>query len=55
MPLWLAALLLGTSLAIVALAHMSSGRRKLKHINLAPDKTIQILEENVQWATHQIK
>jgi uncharacterized membrane protein YqjE len=55
MPLWLAALLVGTSLAILALALMSSGRTKLKHINLTPDKTIQSLEENVQWATHQIK
>ena len=55
MPIWLAALLVGTSLAIVALALMSSGGKKLKHINPTPDKTIQSLEENVQWATHQIK
>jgi hypothetical protein len=55
MPIWLAALLVGTSLAIVALALMSSGGKKLKHINPTPDKTIQSLEENVQWAAHQIK
>jgi uncharacterized membrane protein YqjE len=55
MPVWLAALLVGTSLAIVALALMSSGGKKLKHINPTPDKAIQSLEENVQWATHQIK
>ncbi len=55
MPVWLAALLVGTSLAIVALGLMSSSGKKLKHINPTLDKTIQSLEENVQWATHQIK
>ena len=55
MPVWLAALLVGTSLTIVALTLMSLGGKKLKHINPTPDKTIQSLEENVQWATHRIK
>jgi hypothetical protein len=55
MPFWLAALVVGTSLAIVALALMSSSGKKLKHINPTPDKTMQSLEENVQWATRQIK
>jgi apolipoprotein N-acyltransferase len=55
MPVWLAALLVGTGLAIVALALMSSSGKKLKRINPTPDKTIQSLEENVQWAKHQIK
>jgi uncharacterized membrane protein YqjE len=52
---WLAALLVGTILAIVAIALMSSSGKKLKHVNPTPDKTIQSLEENVQWAKHQIK
>jgi hypothetical protein len=55
MPVWLAALLVGAGLAIVALALMSSSGKKLKRINPTPDKTIQSLEENVQWAKHQIK
>jgi uncharacterized membrane protein YqjE len=55
MSVWLAALLVGTSLALVALALMSSSGKKLKRINPTPDKTIQSLEENVQWATHLIK
>jgi uncharacterized membrane protein YqjE len=52
---WLAALLVGTTLAIVAIALMSSSGKKLKRVNPTPDKTIQSLEENVQWAKHQIK
>jgi uncharacterized membrane protein YqjE len=52
---WLAALLVGTTLAIVAIALMSSSGKKLKRVNPTPDKTIQSLEDNVQWAKHQIK
>ena len=52
---WLAALLVGAILAIVAIALMSSSGKKLKRVNPTPDKTIQSLEENVQWAKPQIK
>jgi cytochrome c biogenesis protein CcdA len=55
LPVWLAALLVGTGLATVALALMSSSGKKLKRINPTPDKTIQSLEENVRWAKHHIK
>lgn len=52
---WLAALLIGAILAIVAIALISSSGKKLKRVNPTPDKTIQSLEENLQWAKHQIK
>ena len=52
---WLAALLVGTVLAIVAIALMSSSGKKLKRVNPSPDKTIRSLEENVQWAKHPIR
>jgi uncharacterized membrane protein YqjE len=52
---WLAALLVGAVLALVATALMSSSGKKLKRIDPTPDKTIQSLEENVQWAKHQVK
>src|SRR4030095_3154605 len=55
MAVWLAALLVGAGLAIVALALMSSGGKKLKHVNPTPDKTIRSLEENVLWMKHPIK
>jgi hypothetical protein len=55
MPAWLAALLVGIILAIVAGAFLGSGREKLKRINLSPDKAIKSLEENVEWSKHQIK
>jgi uncharacterized membrane protein YfcA len=55
MPAWLAALLVGMILATVTVAFISSSKEKLKRTNLNPDKAIKSLEENVQWAKHQIK
>jgi uncharacterized membrane protein YqjE len=55
MAVWLAALLIGAGLAIVAIALMSSSGKKLKHVNPTPDKTIRSLEENVLWMKHPIK
>ena len=52
---WLAALLGGAILAIVAIALLSSSGKKLKRVNPTPDKTMRSLEENVQWAKHPIK
>ena len=52
---WLAALLVGMILAIVAIALLSSSGKKLKRVNPTPDKTMRSLEENVQWAKHPIK
>jgi uncharacterized membrane protein YqjE len=55
MAVWLAALLIGAGLAIVAIALMSSSGKKLKRVNPTPEKTIRSLKENVQWAKDPIK
>jgi Putative Actinobacterial Holin-X, holin superfamily III len=55
MAAWLAALLVGTILAVVAIALVTSSGKKLRRVNPTPDKTIQSLEENVKWAKHPIK
>jgi len=51
----LAALIVGGVLALVSVALVTSGIKKLKALNPAPERTIQTLEENVQWAKDQIK
>jgi hypothetical protein len=51
----LAALIVGGVLALVAIALVTSSAKKLKALNPAPERTIQTLEENVQWAKDQIK
>jgi uncharacterized membrane protein YqjE len=52
---WLAALLVGMILGIIAIALLSSSGKKLKRVNPTPDKTLRSLQENVQWAKHSIK
>ena len=51
----LAALIVGGVLALVSVALVTSSARKLKALNPAPERTIQTLQENVQWAKDQIK
>ncbi len=50
-----AALIVGGVLAIVSLALVTSSMKKLKALRPAPERTIQTLEENVQWTKEQIK
>jgi uncharacterized membrane protein YqjE len=52
---WLAALIVGAALTLAAGILIAAGATKLKRVNLAPDKTIRTLEEDVQWAKQQIK
>jgi uncharacterized membrane protein YqjE len=52
---WLAALIVGGVLTVVAGILVGAGTAKLKRANLMPDKTIRTLEEDVQWAKQQIK
>jgi len=51
----LAALFVGGFLALVSIVLVTSSAKKLKALNPAPEKTIQTLQENVQWAKNQIK
>ena len=52
---WMAALIVGGVVTVVAMALVSSSGKKLKSANPVPEKAIQNLEENVQWAKQQIK
>ena len=55
MPSWLAALVVGVAVGIVAAALYFTGRKKLAQASLRPDKTIQTLEDNVTWFKRQTK
>jgi hypothetical protein len=52
---WLAALLVGVTLTAAGIALISSGAKKLKEVNVLPEKTADSLKENMQWAKNQIK
>jgi len=55
MPSWLAALLVGVAVGMVAVTLYLTGRKKLAQASLRPDKTIQTLEDNVTWFKRQTK
>lgn len=55
MTVWLAALLVGGFLFLVAGALIFSGGMSLKQINLVPEKTVESLKEDMQWAKNQIR
>lgn len=54
MDAWLAAVLVGIILAVVAGFLVQVGIRKLKEIDPAPRRTIETMKENREWLTEQI-
>ena len=55
MAAWLATVIVGGVLMVAAGILIGAGGAKLKRVNLTPDKTVQTLEEDVQWAKQQIR
>ncbi len=52
---WLAALIVGAVLGIIALVLINTASKRLKQVNKVPERTIESMKENVQWAKNQIK
>jgi hypothetical protein len=50
-----AALIVGGVLILVSVALATSGVKKLKSLRPVPERTMQTLKEDVQWAKEQIK
>lgn len=55
MATWLAALIVGAVLGLTALALIATASKRLKQVNPVPERAIETMKENVQWAKHQIK
>jgi uncharacterized membrane protein YqjE len=53
MAMWSAALLVGVSLALVAMLLINWGLERLKRVNAKSERTIASLKENVLWAKKQ--
>jgi uncharacterized membrane protein YqjE len=51
---WLAALIVGLAVAVMAAILISVGRQRLKQVKM-PQKTMVSVKENVQWAKNQIR
>jgi uncharacterized membrane protein YqjE len=54
-PNWAAALIVTVALSIAASAMLSVGVRRFKQVHPTPDRTIESVKENVEWAKQQGK
>ena len=52
---WLAALIVGVGVLVVSMILVSVGRKRFKQVKVVPEKTVDTVKENVQWAKHQIR
>jgi uncharacterized protein YacL len=53
LPLWLAALIVGVVLGVVGYVFIQRGLSSLKHMNFAPEATIDTLKEDATWMHEQ--
>jgi hypothetical protein len=55
MPAWMAALIVGVVLLIVSGMLLMIGRTRLKQVSPKPEKTIETMKENIEWAKDQTR
>lgn len=55
LPVWVAALIVGALTGIIAGMLVSRGLKGLKEIDPVPERTVETLKEDVEWAKQQVK
>ena len=55
LPAWLAGLIVAIALGAGAAILIGVGRTRLSQVEPKPDKTIQTMKENIEWAKHPTK
>ena len=55
MPNWAAALLVGGVLAVIAAVTLTNGIKQFKTIHPTPERTVETIKENIEWAKQQTK
>lgn len=55
LPLWLAALSIGTTLTLIGAIAIAIARMRLARIELVPSRTIQTLKEGATWAERLVQ
>ncbi len=55
LPIWLAALIVGIVVAAIGYFLVQSGLSRLKRTSLTPERTIETLKEDKEWAKDQVK
>lgn len=55
MAVWLAALIVGVAVAVIAGLLIWKGVNALKEMNMVPEQTVTTLQEDKEWLTQQLK
>lgn len=55
LPNWAAALVVAAALAVAAGMMLAGGIKSFQKIHAAPERTVETIKENIQWAKQQIK
>ena len=55
MPSWAAALIVSVVTGIIAWTTIAAGLRRFKQVRPTPERTVETIKENVQWAKQQTK
>ena len=54
-PSWTAALIVGAALAVVASVMLTTGVQRFKQIHPTPERTVETIKENLEWAKQHTK
>ncbi|HEY6986775.1 MAG TPA: phage holin family protein [Bryobacteraceae bacterium] len=54
-PMWSASLVLVVVMAAITIILLSAGKKRWKTVHPKPEKTIESVKENVEWAKHQAR
>ncbi len=54
MPAWIAAVLVGLLVGVVAYFMISAGLEELKRTSLTPEKSVESIKEDAQWLKNQV-
>ena len=52
---WVAALIIGAAFAFGGAVMLSVGVKRFKQIHPTPERTVETIKENVEWAKQQTK
>jgi len=55
MSLWVSALIVGIVVIVVGVILLMSGRGALARMSVVPEKTVESMKENTEWAKEQVK
>ena len=55
MPNWAAALVVGAALAVAAGVMLTGGVKSFERIHPTPERTVETIKENIEWAKRQTK